>query len=76
MQFYQACLHDTVTNLLTHWPLTLWLAQMLMQLPQLPEPCRHGMNVAECIITVQQAANFEINSGPLRFDTLKLRAHV
>ncbi len=76
MQSYQACLHDTLTNMLTHWPLTLSLVQWLMQLPQLPEPCKHGMNVAECVITMHQAAIFEINSGPLQFGTPVLKAHV
>ena len=75
MQSYQGCLHDTLTNMLMHWLLTLSLAQWLMQLPQLPEPCRHGMHVAECMITVQQAA-IEFNSGPFQLGTPTLSAHV
>lgn len=76
MQSCQRRLHDTLTDLLTHWPLTLSLAQCLMQLPQLPEPCKHGRSVAECMITVQQAAILDIESGPLGFGTPLLQSHV
>lgn len=75
MQSYQGCLHDTLTSLLTHWPLTLLLAQWLMQLPQLPEPCKQSVYVADCMITVQQAAMFAFNIGPLQFGLPVQRAH-
>ncbi len=47
-----------------------------MQLPRLPEPCKRSVNVAECMLTVQQAAILEINSGPLQCDAPMLRAHI